>query len=167
MEEKRFRIDEVFEIAVEMERRKTSFYRRSARSTRSKGTRELLLELADMEEEHRRLFSSFRDKVKKTAEKKADTARDEHADPFLFGWISGVVLDGLSGTDDLGESESLEEILTFAVAMEKDSVVFYTGLKDAVASRRDREYVDNIIHEEMGHLTLLSDQLRSVKGELM
>jgi rubrerythrin len=50
-----------------------------------------------------------------------------------------------------------------AVAAEKDSVVFYTAIKELVAPGIGRDKVDAIIDEELGHLVVLKLQLASLK----
>jgi rubrerythrin len=68
-----------------------------------------------------------------------------------------------SRTEKLTGKESMREIFEIAVAAEKDSVVFYTALKELVAPGVSRDKVETIIEEELGHLALLKLQLASLK----
>jgi len=56
---------------------------------------------------------------------------------------------------------SMKNILKSAITAEKDSIVFYLGMKDAVAEGLGKDRLDNIIKEEMGHIKLLSRKLVS------
>jgi rubrerythrin len=57
----------------------------------------------------------------------------------------------------------MEEILKAAIVAEKDSIIFYLGLKNAVPERLGGEKIDIIIEEEMSHITLLSNELLALK----
>jgi len=46
-----------------------------------------------------------------------------------------------------------------ALEREKDAIVFYLGLKEAVAENLGRNDVDLIIKEEMSHITYISEEL--------
>ena len=54
------------------------------------------------------------------------------------------------------------DILAFALKQEKDSVTFYTGLKDFVPVLEDREVIDRVLQEELHHLRLLTEALESL-----
>ena len=59
-------------------------------------------------------------------------------------------------TIDLG---SMKEILKSAIEAEKDSIVFYLGMKDVVPDSLGKKRIDDIIREEMSHIRLLSREL--------
>jgi rubrerythrin len=64
---------------------------------------------------------------------------------------------------------SEREILTAALAAEKDSIVFYLGLRDLVPERMGRYRVDDIISEEMEHVRIIGSRLLELstsKGEM-
>jgi len=52
--------------------------------------------------------------------------------------------------------ETMEDILKTAIGLEKDSVVFYLGVKEIVPERLSKQRIDDIIKEEMGHIAALS-----------
>ena len=54
---------------------------------------------------------------------------------------------------------SMVEILKSAIEAEKDSIVFYLGMKEAVAEDLGKDRIDVIIKEEMGHIQVLSKEL--------
>ena len=61
------------------------------------------------------------------------------------------------------EREIMEEVLKFAIGAEKESIVFYLGMKDAVPSNLGKNRLDDIVREEMSHIRLLSNKLVSLK----
>jgi len=61
------------------------------------------------------------------------------------------------------DTTSFEEILKSAITAEKDSIVFYLGMKDVVPAHLGKQKLDDIIKEEMGHISLLSKELMELK----
>ena len=55
-----FSADEIFEMAEEIERNGAGFYREAAKNTSDKEIKQMLLELADMEDEHLTTFQQMR-----------------------------------------------------------------------------------------------------------
>jgi rubrerythrin len=49
------------------------------------------------------------------------------------------------------------------VAAEKDSIAFYTGLKNFVPSEVAKDKIGDVIGQEMGHIIILNRQLASLK----
>ena len=60
--------------------------------------------------------------------------------------------------------ESLEDILEIALNLEKQSILFYVGLKDLVPQQHGKDKVDAIIDEEKQHVAQLSDVLRNTRA---
>ena len=56
-----------------------------------------------------------------------------------------------------------QEILKAAIEAEKDSIVFYLGMKEVVPEGLGKNRIDGIIKEEMGHIRLLSKELVALK----
>jgi rubrerythrin len=149
-----FNADEIFEIAEKLERNAASFYRRAAGMTQGADSAKLLLELASMEDEHQRIFAELRAKLA------SDELRRQmvyETQQYLWAWADCSVfpVDFEPGVMLKGD-ETLEAILTMAIGREKDTIVFFEGLKRSLKSDADRNRVDAIIVEELGHLALLS-----------
>ncbi len=47
---------------------------------------------------------------------------------------------------------SKDEVFEAAISKEKDSIVFYVGLKDILSSKEDKKTIDLLIQEEQKHL---------------
>jgi rubrerythrin len=54
-------------------------------------------------------------------------------------------------------------VLNTAIGLEKESVLFYLGLKDMVAEQYGRERIDDIIREERRHIAQLTSLLGNRK----
>jgi rubrerythrin len=61
----------------------------------------------------------------------------------------------------------MTQILHSAIQTEKDSIVFYLGMKEMVPEKYGKSRINDIIKEEMGHLKLLSGKLKALdKGDM-
>jgi len=162
-----FNEEEILEMAAQIERNGARFYRRAAEGNMDPQKRQLLLDLAAMEDDHERVFASMRGDL--SEEKPEETAFDPEgqaalylrsiADEHVFD-VKADPVKLLSGED------TLEDILMIAMGMEKDSITFYLGMKDLVPERLGKDRIDGIIKEEMNHLASLSHELAALHRDL-
>jgi rubrerythrin len=149
-----FNANEVFEMAEQMERNGAKFYRNAAEATEDSTNKEMLMRLAKMEDAHEKIFESMRAEL--TAAEKASTVFDPSSEASLY-------LRALADTRVFFEKEidvtSMVEILKSAIEAEKDSIVFYLGMKEAVPKNLGKGRIEAIIKEEMGHIRMLSKEL--------
>ncbi len=164
-----FSTDEIFEMAEQIERNGARFYRKMAENISDKSIRELLLDFAAMEDDHEGVFASMRaDLSDKEREPRVFDPEDE-ATLYLRALADLRVFDekaedGFVLPEDLSESEKGIKVFREAIKQEKDSIVFYLGMKGLVPENLGREKIDSIIKEEMKHIRLLSNKLASLKG---
>ena len=149
-----FNADEIFEIAEQIERNGAIFYRTAAENITDEDKKKLLIHLAEMEDDHEKTFKTLRDELSEN-EKTMTTfdPEDETADYLRL----------LADTRVFYEKEvdatSLNEVFKTAITAEKDSIVFYLGMKNVVPSHQGKNWLDRIIKEEMDHIRLLSKEL--------
>jgi len=146
---------EVLEIAETIEREAASYYRQAAAAATSPQAREQLMELAEMEDEHVQVFHGLRVQLSE------DRPRAERAGARgMDGLPLLAALVARNMKDDLAESfagrEGPADLLRRAVDFEKDTVVFYTGVKEMLPEPSDRAKVDKIILEELRHVLTLT-----------
>ncbi|MBN2183047.1 MAG: hypothetical protein JW715_14140, partial [Sedimentisphaerales bacterium] len=58
--------------------------------------------------------------------------------------------------DALSGREEVTDVLKRAIENEKDSIVFYNGLKDFAPAEITKEKIDDIIREELRHIRILN-----------
>jgi rubrerythrin len=154
-----FNADDVFEMAEQLERNGGKFYRTAAEATSDPANKEFLLELAAMEDQHEKTFIAMRAEL--SEKEKKSTVFDPEGEAALY-------LRALADTRVFFEKEidvgSMKNILKSAITAEKDSIVFYLGMKDAVPEDFGKDRLDHIIKEEMGHIKLLSRKLVEQRG---
>lgn len=154
-----FNADDIFEIAEQLERNGANFYRTAAESVSDQNAKTFLLKLADMEDAHEKTFSQMRSAL--SSDEKAATVFDPEGESTLY-------LKALADTRVFFEKEmdasSMEAILKDAIIAEKDSIVFYLGMRNAVPEKMGRRRLDDVIQEEMTHIHILSNKLKALKG---
>jgi Uncharacterized conserved protein len=156
-----FNPDEILEMAEQIERNGARFYRQAAQEAQDAGVRELLQGLAAMEDGHEKLFANMRANLKK---EEIDFNADEQATSYLKAWADGHVFDMKADpVTRIKNQKNMKGILNVAIDLEKESIVFYLGMKNGVNNKTYRDRIEEIIKEEMKHIVSLSAQLSSLK----
>ncbi len=154
-----FNADEIFEMAVQIERNGASFYRKAAETVDDPAGKKLLLGFAAMEDEHEKTFVALR---KDLSEKdKTATTFDPEGEAALY---LRALADARVFFEKEMDTSSMKEILKAAILAEKDSIVFYLGMKEMVPEKFGKTKIDAIIKEEMGHIKLLSNRLVTLRN---
>ena len=153
-----FNANDILKMAEQMERNGEKFYRTAADSLDDQDKKDLLNRLADMEVQHEKIFKALRAEL--TEKEKATTVFDPQGEAAQY-------LKALVDTKVFFEKEmdvsSMEKIFKAALEAEKDTIVFYLGIKDAVPQNLGQNRLDSIIKEEMGHVQLISRELIRLK----
>ncbi|MBT8338979.1 MAG: ferritin family protein [Desulfatitalea sp.] len=153
-----FNADDMFEIAEQLERNGAAFYRKAAGAVDAGQGRDLLLKLAAMEDDHEKAFAQMRTQL---------TSGEKQATVFDPAGEAATYLKALADTRVFFEKQidtsSMQAILKDAITAEKDSIVFYLGMRQAVPENLGRDRLDDVIQEEMGHIRLLSMELTALR----
>lgn len=158
-----FTADEVFEMAIEIERNGAEFYLEAAEKSSDGKTRRMLLEMAQTEEEHLNTFQCIRKKLL-AEDEAAIFDPDNRSVMYLQTMADARSWEGkISPTQELSGDETPRQILEIALNSEKESVVFYLGLKDLISSKANRDKVEQIIIEELAHISELLGKLKHLK----
>lgn len=162
-----FTPDEIFAIAVRIEQNGARFYRRAAERLNDPDVTRLLLDLAAMEDEHERVFAEMRADVGKAEPGGVVFAPDEPTSQALNAWADANVIDTKTDPiETLTGEETPSDILRMAIGLEKDSIVFYTAMKESLGKEEHRARIEQIIREELEHFISLSRDLARLRGEL-
>ena len=159
-----FNADEVFEIAEQIERNGAKFYRQAAENTADEDAGRMLLDLAVMEDGHLKTFQQIRQQLSDREKEQTVFDPDNQAALYLQAIADAHGWEGrISPMQELTGSESIGRILEIALNAEKESVVYYSGLRNSVSEKAGRDKVDAIINEELGHIKTLLDRLKKVR----
>jgi len=137
------------------------FYREAAENMSDASARQIFLDLAAMEAEHEKVFASMRADL---ADKEREpTVFDPEGEAALYlRALADLQVFGKEGeedfilSEDLPEQEKIRKILRAAIGLEKESIIFYLGMKELVPAKSGKDKIDKVIREEMGHIRLLS-----------
>jgi rubrerythrin len=168
---------EVLQIAEQIERNGVRFYSKAAELFGEPGVRKMFLELANWEAEHEKVFAEMRKQLSPTSVS-LDASRggrqeiheqqsfNPQVTPFNPKAFAGLAVFGIKPapasswpSHELSGKENITDILKIAIEKEKDSIIYYTGLKDFVQAQADRDKINAIIEEELRHIRILHQSL--------
>ena len=156
-----FNADEIFEMAEEIERKGAKFYKKAAEKAPDSDMKDFFNSMADMEENHLKIFGEMRKELSDA--EKGETVYDPEDEAMLYlqamadakGW-EGMI----TPTKEFTGNESMREVIETALNAEKESVVFYYGLKSMVPEQAGQDKVEKIIKEELSHIRTLLGYLK-------
>ena len=158
-----FTADEIFEVAIRIEANGASFYRKAAATQSGEANRAFLEKLAAMEDHHQQTFEKMRTGLK--AQEKQATVFDPNQEAAQYLAVMADTHGGEgspTAADALTGDESIQEIIEIAIGLEKESILFYLGLKDFVPPAYGQDKLDGIIREEQRHIIQLKGFLKKL-----
>jgi len=155
---RRFNAVEAFEIAEQIERNGAAFYRQAAKLFDGSDAGRLFAELAGWEVKHEQILAQMR--MALSDESPVMSTFDPQDAPLDAKAMAGLAAFGLGAdpAEQLAGCKTKADALKFAVRKEKDTVVYYTGLKGFVPPPAASK-VDDIIGEELRHIRIISEAL--------
>ncbi|MCL2701364.1 MAG: ferritin family protein [Phycisphaerae bacterium] len=152
-----FTAAELLEMAQQLERNGAEFYSVAAMLPAAAGRRRSLMELAAWEEQHEKTF----------AEMQAGLAASEmpltgEAALYVQALVDGHVFES-NAHELLSRCQTVPDVLRTAIALEKESIVFYIGLRDMIPPSH-RAQLDDILRQEMRHVAILTNELAALKA---
>lgn len=154
---------EVIQIAMGEERDAIAFYKTALDSDRSASTKNLFRFLRDEEAKHldileKKILPFFEGDVFAWAD-------EELISSYLRATKkSGMFQDGSMGGDFFKENRGTQEIIEFAIDMEKKSIEFYKKIWVA-SSAGGLEALDQLIEEEVTHIHKLKELRLTMENE--
>lgn len=151
-------VNEILDFAILMEQKGYEFYTESAKKFNDLKLAQLFHLLAEQEFNHEKIFKKMKEKtsiLKSTVldDKVEGIHMKDYLGEFLFGKKKSL-------KEKVKTLDTIEEVIQFAFGIEKDSVVFYSALKQYV-DREHKIVIENVIQEEVSHVL----QLQKFKSE--
>ncbi len=153
-----FNADDVFEIAEQIEENGAVFYNKASAAMTDPHYKKFLADLAVMEVDHKKTFADMRAAL--SEKEKKPTVFDPNDESVLY--LKSLADLRVFYKKDM-DTSSMENILKAAIEAEKDSIVFYVGMKDMVPEKLGKDKIDAIINEEKKHIVMLGQELLSLK----
>ncbi len=158
-----FNADEIFEMAVEIERNAAGFYTEAAKKAPDEKTKKMFLDMASMEKGHVDTFELMRKELSEQEKESNIYDPDDEATAYLQTMADAHGSEGkVSPHQKLTGNEPIADILNIAINAEKNSVVFYSGLKGYVPEKAGKDKVEAIIKEEISHIAMLRNALAEI-----
>jgi len=157
-----FNADEVFEMAIRIEENGAAFYRKAATLQKQESDKLFLTQLGKIEDNHKISFEKMRKELSEMEKSKTVFDPQEELEFYL-----SAMADAHGGEGDprvaesLTEAHTMKEILNIAISLEKESILFYLGLKDLLPPQYGQEKIDDIIKEERKHISQLNSFLKN------
>src|SRR3990167_8620592 len=150
-----FSIKEILQFAVEKENESKELYQALAAQVGNPDAKSLFKEFVIQEKKHEDLYKNML----------ANVDEDQHVKDLdeYMSYMHELINTSHqeSGTPSVVQMEDLHDLLDYAVLREKESVLFYVGLRDYV-SEPYQSQVDAIIKEEVQHTVQLSDLKKAI-----
>jgi rubrerythrin len=146
----RFSIREAIEQAVQTEKLGYEFYTTLAeRLKKDEGLHKLFTTLATKELRHEKTFRELLDVIRD--EEPADWAE---AEQYLRAIVESEFFLGKNkALPSMKNVKTVEDAVNFALGFEKETLLYFYGIRDAV---KEKEVVEEIINEERSHIMWLN-----------
>lgn len=142
-----FNLNEVVKFAIEREQEAYDLYKELAEKSDHKPAKELFRELSHEEEQHKIFYYELLKRISETPSSKAPS-NDEYD-----GYIQELIRSNRSVAPfDSKKLSDINMVADYACAREKDSILFYLGLKNYVPVY-EQENIDKIIRAEAKHIS--------------
>ena len=146
---------ELVNIAIGIERNGIAYYESLAKSTTDTLLKDTYSHLANMERKHMETFQKMLDSVGKYQPTYAGETEEEY-ELYLRALIDSVVFPDDKAAKEMANKASSEaEALHIGIIAEKDSILFYSEMRNLVREL-DCHIIDAIVGEEKAHLRQLS-----------
>jgi rubrerythrin len=150
---------ELLEVALGIERNGTAFYQALAEKTKNDSARLIYEHLAAEEIKHLKTFQGMLDAV---GNYQPPEGYAEEYELYLKSLVESSVFTDVAHAQQIAARISSEaEALDIGIQAEKDSVLFYTEMKNMVKPA-DHQIILNIINQERDHLNQLSQLKRTI-----
>ncbi len=154
-------VNEILGFAVYIEERGYEFYVEAMKKFPEPRATELFQYLADEEFKHEKVFKMLMEQDGDIRKGERDAEYQAYMREFVKAHQLG---DKEAINAKLSRLSTLEDILDLAMGFEKDSIVFFSQLKDLYAKGHSAA-IEKVIREEMGHLRKIFQMKRkSVKN---
>jgi rubrerythrin len=158
-----FNADEILEIAQRIEQNGLNFYKAAANAVTDPKAKEMLSNLAEWEVGHEKLFRDMR--VGLTEDQRRPMVFDPHNEMGLYLKATAdqvVFTSKMDPAKMIGDEPSFKKILDAALEREKESVVFYAGMKRFVPASLGADKIEAILQEEVSHVAMITQRIAEI-----
>lgn len=156
---------EALEIAIAIEERGEAFYRAAAKRLKEKESKEMLIRLADEEQDHAETFRLlYEQALDKKLDFDDDYIFDQEVSAYLRAMISSTVFPSQEEQDEIFKRiDGIVDVLKIGIQAEKDSILYYTQMVISSKFVEAKDAFRRLIKEEQKHLIDLQTRLLEYK----
>jgi len=145
---------EIVEIGIQIEKNGRDFYNTLTAQSKNQETKGIFKYLAEQEGKHIAVFQKILDSIQKYEPPEAYPGE-------YFAYMNALASESIFTKENRGkeiakETKDDKEAIDIGIGVEKDSIVFYEGMKKAVPEY-EQKVIDEVIMQEQGHLKQLLD----------
>jgi len=145
---------ELTKIAIGIEKNGAVFYDSLANSIRDVTAKETYRDLARKERDHIEIFHNM---LEQAGDYQPPENYTEEYELYLKALVDSAVFSNDTVAREMAQKANNDvEAIQIGIGAEKDSILFYSEMRDLVR-KPDREIIDRIIAEEKSHLRHLID----------
>lgn len=146
-----FNINEIFQIAVHIEKSGHNFYKEAAKKLPDFA--DFFTYLANEEINHEFLFKKMEDDSVAEDFLKSIWNPDDIISQYFDSLTESTIFKTEKEISEIFKNyNNITEVIDWAIKREHESVLFFTGLKEGLSSSEEQKIVDQIISEEIGHV---------------
>ena len=145
------KIEDVFEVAVRIERKGIDYYRMAHEKARSNAARDMYAFMVSQEEKHLGTFQAWLERAADYQPRFKYPGRYE----AFYRDVAGHALESLKSVEAALEAKSLGDALEVAKTIEKESIAYYEGMLKAFPGEQEQRQLQPVINEEKEHLARL------------
>ena len=152
---------EIVELGIQIEKNGRDFHTTLVKQSKNQKAKEVFKYLAGEEEKHIAVFQKILERIEKYQPPESYPGE-------YFAYMNALASEYVFTQKDKGEElaktiKSDEEAVDMGIGFEKDSILFYEGMKKVVPEY-DHKIIDGLIIQEQNHLKALSD-LKKVRSQ--
>ncbi|MGD9015319.1 MAG: ferritin family protein [Candidatus Omnitrophota bacterium] len=145
---------EIVELGIQIEKNGKDFYNAVGAKSNNQKAQEIFRYLASQEEKHITAFGKILDSVSKYEPPESYPGE-------YFAYMNALASEHIFTQKDKGSQVAKnvtgdKQAIDLGIGFEKDSIIFYEGMK-RVVPEYDQKVVDQLIEQEQEHLRQLSD----------
>lgn len=150
---------EIIEFGIQIEKNGRDFYNTLSKQSNDPKSKDIFRYLAAEEEKHIAAFQNILNNVEKYEQ--TESYPGEYSSYMNTLASEYVFTKKDKGIEMAKNMKSDKEAVELGIGFEKDSIIFYTGMKRMV-QEYDRKVIENLIAQEQDHLKRLYDLKRKL-----
>ena len=157
-----YSVNEIIEMAVQIERNGYAFYDEAAkRKDLDDDSRKLITWLRDAELDHEKTFLRLRDEVDNMV---LELSTDWD---MVAAYLKTIVESRIFNSEDsairkAAEAKDLMGVIDNAITFEKDTLLYFHAISDGISNDKAKTALRRIINDEVSHILKLNDFKKSL-----